>query len=149
MINATFTIKTQSINETHDGQGVKIAYGECKFFHYSKDGVVEDIISYRAKGSTAVSIAEAGVNSCGVVIGYLDLEVKDTGKGYKSKLCTLVIRNFIPTTTANTTLATTAIPTTFPMPLEPQNIQQPVGTGADVVHSNGYLNTTDSSNIPF
>ncbi len=147
MINATFTLKVQSINETHDGQGVKIAYGECIFSYYSKDGIVEDSIAYRTKGAAAVTIAEAQASSSGVAIGYLDIEVQDSGKGYKNKLCTLVIRYFIPTTTANTSSVTT---TNTPIPPASQeNTKQLVGAVTASSANNGYLNTTDSSKIPF
>lgn len=97
MINATLTVKIQSVDETHDDRGVKIAYGDCSFHSYSKDGLVESTMPFRAKGSVAVALAlgEAGTN--GVAVGYLDLEVIDTGNGYKEKKCILVIRNFIPT----------------------------------------------------
>jgi len=146
MINATFTLKIQSINETHDGQGVKIAYGECIFSYYSKDGIVEDSIAYRAKGAAAVTIAEAQASSSGVAIGYLDIEVQDSGKGYKNKLCTLVIRYFI-LTTANTSSVTT---TNTPIPPASQeNTKQLVGAVTASSANNGYLNTTDSSKIPF
>jgi len=146
MINATFTLKVQSINETHDGQGVKIAYGECIFSYYFKDGIVEDSFAYRAKGAAAVTIAEAQASSSGVAIGYLDIEVQDSGKGYKNKLCTLVIRYFI-LTTANTSSVTT---TNTPIPPASQeNTKQLVGAVTASSANNGYLNTTDSSKIPF
>ncbi len=147
MISSTQTIRIISINETFDPQGVKIVYGQGTFSHYSKDGLVEDSIAYRAKGAAAVSVAEAGVNASGVAIGYLDIEVKDSDKGYKNKICTLVIRSFIPTTTANTTF----VPTTS-APISPAsllNSKQPVSAVPTVAASNGYVNTTDSSNIPF
>ncbi len=44
MINATFTLRIQSIEETHDSQGVKIAYGDCSFQSYSKDALVNNTI---------------------------------------------------------------------------------------------------------
>ncbi|MBO3458472.1 hypothetical protein G7B40_025070 [Aetokthonos hydrillicola Thurmond2011] len=147
MINATFTLKIQSINETHDGQGVKITYGECIFSHYSKDGIVEDSIAYRAKGAAALSIAEAQTSSNGVAIGYLDIEVKDSGKGYKNKSCTLVIRNFIPTTSANISSVSTTNDPILPVPQE--NTKQLVGAATASSANNGYLNTTDTSKIPF
>lgn len=98
MINATVTVKIHSVDETHDAQGVKIAYGDCSFHSYSKDGLVESTMPFRAKGAAAVAIAEFGSGTNGVAIGYPDLEVVDTSNGYKEKKCTLVIRNFIPTT---------------------------------------------------
>jgi hypothetical protein len=97
MINATLTVKIHSVDETHDAQGVKIVYGDCSFHSYSKDGLVESSMPFRAKGAAAVAIAlvEAGTN--GVAVGYPDMEVADSGNGYKEKQCTLVIRNFMPT----------------------------------------------------
>lgn len=97
MINATFTLRIESINETHNSQGVKIAYGDCSFQSYSKDGLVNNTIPFRAKGSTAVVLTELGVEISGVAIGYLDLQVIDSSNGYKEKQCTLVIRNFVAT----------------------------------------------------
>ena len=97
MINATLTVKIQSVDETHDDRGVKIAYGDCSFYSYSKDGLVKSTMPFRAKGAAAVAIAVDEAEANGVAIGYIDLEVIDTGNGYKEKKCTLVIRNFIPT----------------------------------------------------
>ncbi len=97
MINVTFTLRIQSINETHDSQGVKIAYGDCSFQSYSKDGLVNSTIPYRAKSSAAVLLSHLGALISGVDIGYLDLQVIDSGNGYKEKQCTLVIRNFVST----------------------------------------------------
>lgn len=97
MINVTFTLRIQSINETHDSQGVKIGYGDCSFQSYSKDGLVNNTIPYRAKGSAAVLISQLGAETSGIAIGYLDLQVIDSGNGYKEKQCTLVIRNFVTT----------------------------------------------------
>ena len=97
MINATFTLRIQSIEETHDSQGVKIAYGDCSFHSYSKDSLVNSTIPYRAKGSAAVLLSQLGARTCGIAIGYLDLQVIDSGNGYKEKQCTLVIRNFVAT----------------------------------------------------
>ncbi|MEI2579928.1 hypothetical protein [Scytonema sp. PRP1] len=148
MISSTQTIRIISINETFDPQGVKIVYGQGTFSHYSKDGLVEDSIAYRAKGAAAVSVAEAGVNASGVAIGYLDIEVKDSDKGYKNKICTLVIRSFIPTTTANTTFVPTTSAPISP-PASEENSKQLVNPVPTVAASNGYVNTTDSSNIPF
>lgn len=97
MINVTLTVKIYSFDETHDPQGVKIVYGDCSFHSYSKDGLVESTMPFRAKGAAAVAIAlvEAGMN--GVAVGYPDMQVVDSGNGYKEKKCTLVIRHFIPT----------------------------------------------------
>lgn len=97
MINATLTVKIHSVEETHDAQGVKIVYGDCSFHSYSKDGLVESTMPFRAKGAAAVALASFAARTNGVVVGYLDLEVVDTSNGYKEKKCTLVIRNFIPT----------------------------------------------------
>lgn len=97
MINSTFSLTMLTIQETHDKQGVKIAYGDCSFPSYSKDGLVENTVPFRAKGSAAVIIASLDSQSLGVATGYPDLEVKDNGNGYKEKRCVLVIRDFIPT----------------------------------------------------
>lgn len=97
MINATLTVKIRSVDETHDAQGVKIVYGDCSFHSYSKDGLVESTMPFRAKGAAAVAIALVEAETNGVAVGYPDLEVTDTGNGYKEKKCTLVIRHFIPT----------------------------------------------------
>lgn len=105
MINATLTVKIHSVDETHDAQGVKIVYGDCSFHSYSKDGLVESTMPFRAKGAAAVAIAEFAVGTNGVAVGYLDLEVVDTGNGYKEKKCTLVIRNFIPALSGQPKLA--------------------------------------------
>ncbi len=145
MISSTQTVCIISLKETHDPQGVKIVHGECSFSHYTKDGVVENTIPYRAKGAAAVSIASLGVGASGVAIGYLDIEIVDSGKGYKNKNTTLVIRTFIPITTANTTF----VPTTTTPTQPSQENKELVGAGGKVSVNNGYLNTTDSSNIPF
>lgn len=147
MISSSQTIRLLTINETFDHQGVKIVYGECAFSFYAKDGVVQDTIPYRTKGATAVSIAESGINTSGIAMGYLDIEVVDSGKGYKEKKTTLVIRTFISTNTANTTPIPTTTSAVQPAPQE--NTKQPVGAGVALAANNGYLNTTDSSNIPF
>ncbi|MDV2994881.1 MAG: hypothetical protein N4J56_004535 [Chroococcidiopsis sp. SAG 2025] len=97
MISATLTVKIRSCDETHDPQGVKIVYGDCSFHSYSKDGLVESTMLFRAKGAAAVAIAQFDSRTNGVAVGYPDMEVVDTGNGYKEKKCTLVIRNFIPT----------------------------------------------------
>lgn len=97
MINATLTVKIHSVDETHDPQGVKIVYGDCSFHSYSKDGLVESTMPFRAKGATAVAIAQFSSGTNGAAVGYPDLEVVDTGNGFKEKKCTLVIRNFFPT----------------------------------------------------
>lgn len=97
MINATLTVKIRSCDETHDPQGVKIVYGDCSFHSYSKDGLVESTMPFRARGSAAVAIARVEVGTNGVAVGYPDMEVVDSGNGYKEKKCTLVIRHFIST----------------------------------------------------
>lgn len=97
MINSTFSLTILTIQETHDNQGVKIASGDCSFPSYSKDGLVENTVPFRAKGSAAVIIASLDSQSIGVATGYPDLEVKDNGNGFKEKRCVLVIRSFIPT----------------------------------------------------
>ena len=97
MINSTISLTILSIKETHDNQGVKIAYGDCSFPSYSKDRLVDNTIPFRAKGFAAVTIASLGSQAKGVATGYPDLEVIDNGNGYKEKRCVLVIRNFIPT----------------------------------------------------
>lgn len=102
MINSTISLTILSIKETHDNQGVKIAYGDCSFPSYSKDRLVDNTIPFRAKGFAAVTIASLGSQAKGVATGYPDLEVIDNGNGYKEKRCVLVIRNFIPTTTSLT-----------------------------------------------
>ncbi|MBE9015872.1 hypothetical protein IQ272_06940 [Chroococcidiopsidales cyanobacterium LEGE 13417] len=105
MINATLTVKIRSVDETHDPQGVKIVYGDCSFHSYSKDGLVESTTSFRAKGAAAVAIARVEAGTDGVAVGYPDMEVVDTGNGYKEKKCTLFIRNFIPTEFGQSKLA--------------------------------------------
>ncbi|ADI66287.1 hypothetical protein [Trichormus azollae] len=85
MINSNQTIQLLNIDKACDNQGVTILYGECTFSYYSKDGVVEDSIPYRTKGAAAVSIAESGIKATGSAISYLDLNVVDSGKGYKEK----------------------------------------------------------------
>lgn len=97
MINSTISLTILSIKETHDNQGVKIAYGDCSFPSYSKARLVDNTIPFRTKGSAAVTIASLGSQAKGVATGYPDLEVIDNGNGYKEKRCVLVIRNFIPT----------------------------------------------------
>lgn len=141
MINATFTLQIKSINETHDKQGVKIAYGDCSFQSYSKDGLVDTTIPFRAKGSAAVVLAEFGAGISGVATGYLDLEVIDTGNGYKEKRCSLVIRNFIATTVSQQGS------TNSNSPVQPQLTRELVAVAAN---NNGHLsNTADDSEIPF
>jgi len=92
MINATLTVKIRSVDETHDPQGVKIVYGDCSFHSYSKDGLVESTMPFRAKGAAAVAIALVEFGTHGVAVGYPDLEVADSDNRYKEKKCTLVIR---------------------------------------------------------
>ncbi|BAZ33466.1 hypothetical protein NIES4074_59800 (plasmid) [Cylindrospermum sp. NIES-4074] len=147
MINSTQTIRLLTIDEAFDSQGIKIVYGECAFSFYSKDGVVEDTIPYRTKGAAAVSIAESGVNATGIAIGYLDINVVDSGKGYKEKKTALVIRTFICTTTGNRTHTPTATPVVQPTPQE--NTQQLVGAGVATASNNGHSRTTNISHIPF
>jgi hypothetical protein len=145
MISSTQTIQVISLNEAFDKQGVKITYGQCTFSHYSKDGVVEDKVAFRAKGAAAVSIAEAGVGASGVAIGYIDLETIDSGRGYKQKKPTLVIRTFILTSTTKMSSALTpSVPSQ-----EAQNHKELVGAVAAVASKNGYLNIADDSGIPF
>lgn len=98
MLDATLTLQILSVNQTHDSQGVKIAYGDCTFHSYSKDSAVPSTIPFRAKGSAAVALAEFGTGTHGIAIGFPDMEVVDSGNGYKEKRVTLVIRNFFPTT---------------------------------------------------
>ncbi|GCL36010.1 hypothetical protein SR1949_11100 [Sphaerospermopsis reniformis] len=148
MINSTQTIRLLTIDEAFDSQGVKIVYGECTFSYYSKDGVVEDTIPYRTKGAAAVSIAESGVNATGIAIGYLDLNVVDSGKGYKEKKTTLVIRNFICTATGNRTHTPTVTPVVQP-PTPQENTQQLVGAGVATASQNGHSRNTNISDIPF
>ena len=105
MINATLTVKIHSVDETHDAQGVKIVYGDCSFHSYSKDGLVESTMPFRARGSAAVAIASFAAGTNGVAVGYPDMEVVDTSNGYKEKKCTLFIRNFIPTESGQSKLA--------------------------------------------
>lgn len=147
MINSTQTIRLLTIDEAFDSQGIKIVYGECAFSFYSKDGVVEDTIPYRTKGAAAVSIAESGVNATGIAMGYLDINVVDSGKGYKEKKTALVIRTFICTTTGNPSPTPTATPVAQPTPQE--NTQQLVGAGVATASNNGHSRTTNISNIPF
>lgn len=154
MINSTQTIRLLTIDEAFDSQGIKIVYGECAFSFYSKDGVVEDTIPYRTKGAAAVSIAESGVNATGIAMGYLDINVVDSGKGYKEKKTALVIRTFICTTTGDSygalrdrTHTPTATPVVQPTPQE--NTQQLVGAGVATAANNGHSRTTNISHIPF
>jgi hypothetical protein len=147
MINSTQTIRLLSIDEAFDSQGVKIVYGECTFSYYSKDGVVEDTIPYRTKGAAAVSIAESGINATGIAMGYLDINVVDSGKGYKEKKTALVIRTFICTTTGNRNHIRTATPVVQPIPQE--NTQQLVGAGVATASNNGHSPNTNISHIPF
>ena len=142
MINATFTLRTQSIESTHDSQGVKIAYGDCSFHSYSKDGLVNSTIPYRAKGSAAVLLSQLGAQTCGVAIGYLDLQVIDSGNGYKEKQCTLVIRNFVSTSDSQ------------PSFVGNNSAAQPQRSKRELVavaaNNNDHLNNTaDDSEIPF
>lgn len=145
MISSTHTIQVISLNEAFDKQGVKIAYGQCAFSHYSKDGVVEDKVAYRAKGAAAVSIAEAGIGASGVAMGFIDLEIIDSGRGYKQKKPTLVIRTFILTSTTKPS----SVPTPSIASQEAQNHKELVGAVAAVASKNGYLNIADDSGIPF
>lgn len=142
MINVTFTLQIKSINETHDSQGVKIAYGDCSFQSYSKDGSVNSTIPFRAKGYAAVLLSQLGARTCGVAIGYLDLQVVDSGNGYKEKQCTLVIRNFV---------ATSDNQASFISNNSPAQAQQPNHELVAVAaNNNGHLsNTADDSEIPF
>ena len=142
MINVTFTLRIQSINETHDNQGVKIAYGDCSFQSYSKDGLVNNTIPYLAKGSAAVLLSQLGARTCGIAIGYLDLQVIDSGNGYKEKQCTLVIRNFVCTSDSQPSF----IGNNSPAQAE-QSKRELVAVTAN---NNGHLgNTADDSEIPF
>lgn len=142
MINATFTLQIKSTNETHDQQGVKIVYGDCSFQSYSKDGLVDSTIPFRAKGSAAVVLAEFGAEISGVATGFIDLEVIDTGNGYKEKRCSLVIRNFIATTVSQPSFTSDNSPA---QPLQPK--RELVAVAAN---NNSHLaNTADDSEIPF
>ena len=142
MINVTFTLRIQSINETHDNQGVKIAYGDCSFQSYSKDGLVNSTIAYRAKGSAAVLLSQIGARTCGIAIGYLDLQVIDSGNGYKEKQCTLVIRNFVSTSDSQPSFIGN---NSVALPQQPNH--ELVAVAAN---NNGHLNNTaDDSEIPF
>ena len=142
MINATFTLRIQSIEETHDSQGVKIAYGDCSFQSYSKDGLVNSTIPYRAKGSAAVLLSQLGARTCGIAIGYLDLQVIDSGNGYKEKQCTLVIRNFVSTSDSQPSFIGN---NSVALPQQPNH--ELVAVAAN---NNGHLNNTaDDSEIPF
>lgn len=145
MINSTQTITISSINESFDSLGVKIVSGYCSFSHYSKDGVVEETLSYRAKGAPAMSISEQ--QNTGVAIGYLDLRVIDNGT-HKSKVATLVIRSFIPTGT----VVESEVPNPTPTQAAPAKKTQPredrqlVSAGAN---GKGRLSTVDVDDIPF
>lgn len=143
MINATFTLQIKSINETHDQQGVKIVYGDCSFQSYSKDGLVDSTIPFRAKGSAAVVLAEFGAEISGVATGYLDLKVIDTGNGYKEKRCSLVIRNFIAISDSQPSSSISNN-----LPVQPQQPKRDLVAVA--ANNNGHLaNTADDSEIPF
>jgi hypothetical protein len=142
MINVTFTLRIQSVNETHDSQGVKIAYGDCSFQSYSKDGLVNSTIPYRAKGSAAVLLSQLGARTCGIAIGYLDLQVIDSGNGYKEKQCTFVIRNFVASSDSQASFIgnNSAV-----LPQQPKH--ELVAVAAN---NNGHLNNpADDSEIPF
>ncbi|MDF5726728.1 MAG: hypothetical protein PUP92_01490 [Rhizonema sp. PD38] len=147
MINSTQTIRISSINESFDSQGVKIVSGYCSFSHYSKDGVVEENLAYRAKGAPAMSISEQ--QTAGVAIGYLDLRTIDNGT-YKSKLATLVIRSFIPTATVVESEAPTLTQTVTPAKkTQSREDRQLVGAGAATSNGKGRLSTVDADDIPF
>ncbi|MDF5733751.1 MAG: hypothetical protein PUP92_38715 [Rhizonema sp. PD38] len=146
MINSTQTIRILSIDESFDSLGVKIVSGYCSFSHYSKDGVVEETLSYRAKGAPAMSISSE--QNTGVAIGYLDLRVIDNGT-YKSKVVTLVIRSFVPTVTVvesevQNPTPTQASPVKKPQPRENREL---VGVEATTSNGKGRLSTLDD--IPF
>ncbi|MDF5715606.1 MAG: hypothetical protein PUP93_17420 [Rhizonema sp. NSF051] len=153
MINSTQTIRILSINESFDSLGVKVVSGYCSFNHYSKDGVVEENLAYRAKGAPAMSISS--LQATGVAIGYLDLRTIDNGT-YKSKVATLVIRSFIPTATVveSETAPTQAI---APVPVAPVKKPQPrenrqlVGAGVAASNGKGRLSVVDinTDDIPF
>lgn len=98
MINSTMSVEIVSFTQkSNDNNGVLNCKGYINFNKYSKDGNGNETMPFQAKGSAAKELDEAGVGTSGVAIGYLDLQVVDTGRGYKQKICTLVIRNFIPT----------------------------------------------------
>lgn len=140
MINATLTVKIHSCEEIHDPQGVKIVYGDCSFHSYSKDGLVESTMSFRAKGAAAVAIASFAARTNGVAVGYPDLEVVDSGNGYKEKKCTLVIRHFIPTESDQPKLAEKHLQSQSAQPAERTLI-------AAAAASNGV--SVDELDIPF
>ena len=140
MINSTQTIRILSINESFDSLGVKIVSGYCSFSHYSKDGVVEENLAYRVKGAPAMSISEQ--QNTGVAIGYLDLRVIDNGT-YKSKVATLVIRSFIPTSTVVESEATTSTQVAPVKKLQPRENRQLVSAGASSNNGLGRLSTVD------
>lgn len=148
MINTTMTIEIKTLEETFDDKGTKISYGTASFNYYSKDGRVLDDIPIRAKGTPAVAIASAGVGSTGLGIGYLDLEITDTGKGYKQKNACFVIRTFI-VTAANPTTSTTVVLDPQPTLLENNEPALVGATAVAVASNNGYLNTANGSVIPF
>ena len=153
MINSTQTIQISSINVSFDSLGVKIVSGYCIFQHYSKDGLVEECLTYRAKGAPAMSISSE--QTTGVAIGYLDLKTIDNGT-YKSKVATLVIRNFIPTVTveSETPAPTQALAPAPVAPIVPvkktQKDKQLVGAGASS-NGKGRLSVVDIDvdDIPF
>lgn len=140
MINATLTVKIHSVDETHDAQGVKIVYGDCSFHSYSKDELVESTMPFRAKGAAAVAIALVEVRTNGVAVGYPDLEVVDSGNGYKEKKCTLVIRNFIPTESGQLKLAEQHVQSQSVQPAERTLV------AAAIANNDGFV---DELNIPF
>lgn len=141
MINTTMSVKISSLKETLGNKdGVLICQGNINFQYYSKENV-EETMPFRSKGTAAVALAGAGVGKSGIAIGYLDLQVVDTDKGYKQKICTFVIRNFIPTVGTSHPEVLEAIP-------EVPQTAVPVLVGA-TASNNGKTAITDLDSIPF
>jgi hypothetical protein len=94
MINTTATVTIKCINQTHDQEGSLITFGIAEFYYRGREGVVVDEIPYRSKGAPAVSINENGEGISGTAEGYIDQQI-DIKEGYKEKIATFVIRNFV------------------------------------------------------
>lgn len=91
MITSTTTITIQRLTESYDDRsGIKIVSGECTFNYRDRNEVQVATIPFKAKGFSAIVLSTSGQGSCGIAIGYFDVDER--------KKYTLVIRQFQPLT---------------------------------------------------
>lgn len=99
MIQTHMTGTIMAIEEKLSDDGLLICHGRFQFVSVEAQKnreEVKDEFAFRCKGLPAMAVKECGIGTTGVGQGYIDLLLVQM-EGYKDKIPTFVIRNWVST----------------------------------------------------